>query len=263
MNMATIPPHYIPDKLTYNDKKTQMSELVKSRKLYKKGKYHTRKNMKSFKSKKSKHINNVRKIYNIQNKSNINTRDLSKKTKCSVTGLNKIIKKGMGAYYSSGSRPNQTPQSWGKARLYSAITGGPASQIDKDILEKYCNKNSTALKLANKLKNIKQQGGFKMKERIVRFNKSTKKGKKYEAIVKNIKTGTTRKLHFGAIDYQQYKDRTPLKLYSNKNHGTRKRMQNYFNRHSGTKNRRDAIELEKQKSQGYYNPKILSHEYLW
>ena len=261
MNM--IPKHYIPNKLTHKDKVSQMSELVKSRKLYKKGKYYTRKNVKSFKSKKSNHTQNVRKIYNIHNKSPINIRDLSKKTKCSVTGLNKIIKKGMGAYYSSGSRPNQTPQSWGKARLYSAITGGPASQIDKHILEKYCHKNSTALKLTDKFKNVNQRGGLKMKERIVRFNKSKKKGKKYEAIIKNIKTGNTRILHFGADAYQQYKDRTPLKLYAKKNHGTRKRMQNYFNRHSGTKNRREAIEIEKRKSDGYYNPKILSHEYLW
>jgi len=28
------------------------------------------------------------------------------------TGQRKIIDKGMGAYYSSGSRPNQTPDSW-------------------------------------------------------------------------------------------------------------------------------------------------------
>ena len=40
-------------------------------------------------------------------------------------------------------------------------------------------------------------------------------------------------------------------------------MRNYFNRHSGTPLRKNAIELEKRKSKGYYNPKILSHEYLW
>ena len=72
-----------------------------------------------------------------------------------------------------------------------------------------------------------------------------------------------RKIHFGDVRYQQYKDRTPLKLYANKNHGTRKRMENYFNRHSGEKNRKKAIKKEKKKSKGYYNAKILSHEYLW
>lgn len=102
-----------------------------------------------------------------------------------------------------------------------------------------------------------------MKEIIIKFEKSKIKGKKYTAYVKNKKTKKIRKIHFGASDYEQYKDRTPLKLYSHKNHGTRKRMENYFNRHSGTKNRKKAILLEKKKSKGYYNPKILSHEYLW
>ena len=42
-----------------------------------------------------------------------------------------IIKKGMAAYFTGGSRPNQTPASWGKARLYSVIMGGKARKIDK------------------------------------------------------------------------------------------------------------------------------------
>ena len=40
-------------------------------------------------------------------------------------------------------------------------------------------------------------------------------------------------------------------------------MRNYFNRHSGTKNRKQAIKKEKNKSKNYYNAKILSHIYLW
>ena len=102
-----------------------------------------------------------------------------------------------------------------------------------------------------------------MHEKIMKFEKSKIKGKKYTAYIKNKKTQTVRKIHFGASDYQQYKDRTPLKLYAHKNHGTRKRMQNYFNRHSGTKNKTKAIYLEKIKSNGYYNAKILSHKFLW
>lgn len=53
------------------------------------------------------------------------------------TGQQKIIDKGMGAYYSSGSRPNQTPYSWGYGRLASVILGGPSRKIDKTIWEKY------------------------------------------------------------------------------------------------------------------------------
>jgi hypothetical protein len=53
------------------------------------------------------------------------------------TGQQKIIDKGMGAYYSSGSRPNQTPTSWGLARLASVILNGPSRKIDKAIWDKY------------------------------------------------------------------------------------------------------------------------------
>ena len=61
---------------------------------------------------------------------------------------------------------------------------------------------------------------------------------------KDKKTKKVRKIHFGDVRYQQYKDRTNLKLYKKKNHNTRKRMQNYFSRHSGTKKRGKAIEKE-------------------
>ena len=101
-----------------------------------------------------------------------------------------------------------------------------------------------------------------MKEKILRFERGPP-GKKYTAYIQDKKTKKLRKLHFGASDYEQFKDRTPLKLYAHKNHNTRRRMQNYFNRHSGTKKRGQAIALEKKKSKGYYTPKILSHVYLW
>ncbi len=45
--------------------------------------------------------------------------------------------KGEGAFYSSGSRPNQTPQSWAYARVYSYLLGGPARKVDSDITKKY------------------------------------------------------------------------------------------------------------------------------
>jgi poly-gamma-glutamate capsule biosynthesis protein CapA/YwtB (metallophosphatase superfamily) len=101
-----------------------------------------------------------------------------------------------------------------------------------------------------------------MNEKIIKFTKGPFP-KKYTAYIKNIKTKKIRKIHFGDKRYQQYKDRTPFKIYENKNHFTRKRMQNYYLRHSGTKNRNEAIKKEKEKSKGYYNSKILSHIYLW
>lgn len=101
-----------------------------------------------------------------------------------------------------------------------------------------------------------------MNETVIEI-KQGKYPKKYTAIVKNKTTKKTRVLHFGDQRYQQYKDRTKLNLYKQKNHGDRKRMQNYYSRHSGTKNKTDAIKHEIRKSDGYYNSKILSHKYLW
>ena len=145
-----VPLRYLPSKLTLKDRKKQMNMLKKSRKLYKKGQYYTRKKLKSFKSKNSNHVVTAKKIYNVT-KIGV-TNDLAKKTKCSKESLAKIIKKGEGAYYSSGSRPNQSAQSWGIARLASSLTSGKAAAVDYYILEKGCQKNSKALKLAKKAK---------------------------------------------------------------------------------------------------------------
>lgn len=48
--------------------------------------------------------------------------------------VDKILAKGRGAYMSSGSRPNVSASAWAYARLASALTGGKASKIDKDLL---------------------------------------------------------------------------------------------------------------------------------
>jgi DNA-binding Xre family transcriptional regulator len=114
--------------------------------LYKKGVYFLRPKIKSFKSKKSSHIQNAKRIYNVSEISP--SKKLSNATGCSINALNKIVKKGEGAYYSSGSRPNQTPQSWGYARLASSLTAGKAAAVDFNIIDKGCNHNKLAYKLA-------------------------------------------------------------------------------------------------------------------
>ena len=244
--------------------------LMRSRKLYKKGVYYTRRKVPSFKSKKSQHIIKAEKIYHVDKIGA--TDEFAKATGCSKAALAKIINKGEGAYYSSGSRPNQTAQSWGRARLASAITGGKASAVDLDILKEGCSAKSKALRMAIKNKkyglkhtpSIMIGGKNNMKERIIKFEKSSNPDKKYMAIIEDINTKKTRIIHFGASDYEQYKDRTPLKLYSKKNHGNKRRQMNYYSRHShGISNRKKAIEYEIKKSDGYYNAKILSHIYLW
>jgi hypothetical protein len=102
-----------------------------------------------------------------------------------------------------------------------------------------------------------------MKEKIIKFEKSKRKGKKYTVTVKNKKSKKTRKIHFGATGYAQYRDSTPLKLYKSKDHKDIKRMKRYYSRHSGMKKRQASIKKEISKSKGLYNPKIMSHIYLW
>jgi hypothetical protein len=275
----SYPKRYVPSRLTKKDKKKQKKEINKSRKAYKKGKYYTRKKVKSFKSKESAHVVKAKKIYGVKNIS-ANSK-LAKKTGCSINALRKIIKKGQGAYYSSGSRPNQTGHSWGRARLASSITGGKAAAVDFNILESGCKAGSKALRLAKSARKRhghgtrrvpKHKGGGKIKtrknrstkmhEKILKFERGPGE-KKYTAHIKDNKTGKVRVLHFGHKDYEQYKDRTKNGLYSSRNHGNKKRQRNYYNRHSGEKNRKKAIEKEKRKGNGYYTPKLLSHIYLW
>jgi hypothetical protein len=162
INQSRFPIRYLPKNLSKKDKKIQIKMLVKSKKLYKKNKYYTRKKLSSYKNKPSKHIVNARKIYKITQIKP--SKELSLKTGCSISALNKIIKKGEGAYYSSGSRPNQTPQSWGLARLASSITAGKAAAVDYDILKKGCNHKKTAFILANKAKNKYKYGHSKTKK---------------------------------------------------------------------------------------------------
>jgi DNA-binding Xre family transcriptional regulator len=141
---------YLPKILSRKDKKTQIKSLVKSKKLYKKGKYFTRSKVSSFVSKPSNHVSIAKKMYKVDKIGATN--NLAKATGCSKAGLSKIINKGEGAYFSSGSRPNQTAQSWGIARLASSITSGKAAAVDYSILENSCKKNSKALRLAKKAK---------------------------------------------------------------------------------------------------------------
>ena len=125
--------HKIPKKytakLSRRDKSKQNKNLIKSRKMYKKGIYVDRPKLKSYPKKRSEHIVKFEKRYNrkITDKNFIDKHILSKK------GQNQILSKGRGAYYSSGSRPNQTSSSWAYARLASVIMGGKARKVDNKI----------------------------------------------------------------------------------------------------------------------------------
>ena len=136
MTTISFPSKYVPSQLTNDDTRKQLSMLVKSKKMYKDKKYYIRQKVKSYKNKPSFHVSNAKKIYDIN--SIFPSNELAIKTGCSIDALQQIVSKGEGAYYSSGSRPNQTPQSWGIARLASSITGGKAAAVDFKIIDKYC-----------------------------------------------------------------------------------------------------------------------------
>jgi hypothetical protein len=147
MKLSYYASKYLPNILTKKDKSYEKKQLDKSRKLYRQKKYYTRKQIASYPHKVSKHISHARKIYKLEHI--IPSIELSKKTGCTVKALKQIESKGEGAYYSSGSRPNQTAQSWGRARLASAITGGKSAAVDFKILDEGCDhKKSKAYKMA-------------------------------------------------------------------------------------------------------------------
>lgn len=153
--MPRVPIRYLPANLSTTDKIKQIRMLKKSRQMYTNKKYYNRKPLSSYHNKTSKHISRAKKIYGLDNI--IPSPALVRKTGCSMDALNQIVSKGEGAYYSSGSRPNQTAQSWGFARLASALTAGKSAAVDYDILEKGCAHNKRAFILA---KRAKQKYGY-------------------------------------------------------------------------------------------------------
>lgn len=86
---------------------------------------------------------------------------------------------------------------------------------------------------------------------FVRFQKSKTKHKKYDAIIKNKKTGKEIKIPFGDSRFEHFKDSTGLGLYSYLNHGDKDRRSNYKKRHS-------VYIKPNMYSAGYF-----SNRYLW
>jgi hypothetical protein len=152
--MSKIPKRYIPRTLSRKDKEKQQKNILRSRKAYPKGKYLDRPHLSSFVSHSSPHVFRATNLYGVPSMQPTPT--LARATGCKRWALRKIINKGEGAYYSSGSRPNQSAQSWGYARLGSALTGGPSSLVDYDILKRGCSKKSRPVRLANQTRKLKE-----------------------------------------------------------------------------------------------------------
>lgn len=123
-NKKSVPKTYVPSSLSKADKKKQEKSILKGT---------DRPKVKSFVSKRSTWAKQFEDKYGtkISDTKFINKKILKEK------GQELIVAKGQKAYYTSGSRPNQTPFSWGLGRLASVIMGGPSRKIDMDIWKKY------------------------------------------------------------------------------------------------------------------------------
>lgn len=124
---------YVPLSLSKSDKEKQIKSIKEQTK---------RPLLKSFKSKPSTYTTKAKNYFGEGNTSRedisrILAKGEKKREREIKKGLNEIYDKGMKAYYNSGSRPNQTPQSWGMARVFSVLFGGKSREVDINEVKKY------------------------------------------------------------------------------------------------------------------------------
>ena len=174
--------------LSKKDKEKQKRSLNKAKKSYKKErgskKYVDRPKLKSYKNKSSSWTDKFHKQYPEAK----TLSEIAKVTGISKRALQAVLKKGKGAYYSSGSRPNQTAESWGKARMYSYILGGPTRKIDKHITDEY----------KVKFRHASVKGGYTMKGKKGKKGKKGPKSKKGPKLTIQRRTRKVRE-HMGAL----------------------------------------------------------------
>ena len=73
-----------------------------------------------------------------------NTFTPTESPKFSKGTLDKVYKRGLGAYFSSGSRPKTSQHAWAMGRVKSFVTGsGGARKADADLLGKGKSKKKT------------------------------------------------------------------------------------------------------------------------
>ena len=124
-----------------------MRNVCKRRASYRKGKYVGAAKIKAYPE--GEQVDQKTKMYGVDSVTPRNE-ELVRASGCSARAMRRITRR-RGAYYSGGSRPNQTPSSWAYARLGSALVGGPASCRDRHILEDGCDKKKRAYTLMAKL----------------------------------------------------------------------------------------------------------------
>lgn len=119
-----IPKKYLPTSLSKADRKKQLESIKKGT---------IRPKVESFKSKRSGFVKKFEEKYNKK----ITDEKFIDKNIIRTEGQKRILSKGRGAYFSGGSRPNQTPSSWAYGRLASVIMGGKARKVDKKIWDEF------------------------------------------------------------------------------------------------------------------------------
>ena len=76
---------------------------------------------------------------------------ISGASRYSKSTLNKVYKRGLGAYYSSGSRPKTSAHAWAMGRVKSFVSGkGGARKADSDLLRGGSKKKKTTAKKRKK-----------------------------------------------------------------------------------------------------------------
>jgi len=126
-----IPKRYLPDSLKGKERQAQIKSIFE-KKDRPKVKTKERKSSYTIKFDK-KYGDDIDKLKGGKTKKNI-----AKVSGIPYKALDEVFKKGEGAYYSSGSRPNQTASSWAYGRMYAFIMGGKkVRKADADIVKKY------------------------------------------------------------------------------------------------------------------------------
>tara|TARA_R100000951_G_scaffold86073_1_gene73791 strand:+ start:2143 stop:2577 length:435 start_codon:yes stop_codon:yes gene_type:complete len=126
-----IPKRYLPDSLSKADRQKQIKSIFEKK---------DRPKVK-VKERTSSHTIKFNKLYGAKidkMKGGRSKKNIAKLTGIPYKALDEVYKKGEGAFFSSGSRPNQSKDSWGRGRMYAYITGGAkVRKADKSITEKY------------------------------------------------------------------------------------------------------------------------------
>ena len=125
-----LPKRYIPSGLSKSDRKKQIKSIFEG----------TKRPKISYKSKKSSWTKKFDSVYGDKIKElagGHSLKNISIVSGIPLGAIEGVFKKGKAAYYNGGSRPNQTPESWAYARVYSYIMGGNTRKPDNEITKRY------------------------------------------------------------------------------------------------------------------------------